>query len=143
MARRGKLVLPSRRNAVFFNRPPARHGARSVAGSTPRRVSAEPKTPSQAALARRRGAMIALAVAVGSPANLLLTAARAATPAQGGDETYRPAAAPRPFIGVVPAFLPEQPKASDSDLLKQGVDQFSKGRHGEALATLQQGKAGA
>src|SRR5258706_240204 len=43
MARRGKLVLPSRRNAVFFNRPPARHGARSVAGSTPRRVSAEQK----------------------------------------------------------------------------------------------------
>ena len=89
---------------MFFDRPLAQSGVR--------RVSAKPKTQSQSSQARRRGAMIALAVAVGSPASMWSTMARAATPAGGPqDETYRPAAAPRPFIGVVPAFLAEQPKA--------------------------------
>ncbi|MDB5319128.1 MAG: hypothetical protein JWN40_759, partial [Phycisphaerales bacterium] len=121
---------------MFFDRPLAQSGVR--------RVSAKPKTLSQSSQARRRGAMIALAVAVGSPASMWSTVARAASPAGGAaDETYRPAAAPRPFVGVLPAFLAEQPKASDADMLRQGVDQFSKGQYEESLATLQQVKPAA
>src|SRR5207248_7056371 len=91
---------------------------------------------------RQRAGMIALAVAVASPANLITAlstcAAEAPTAAGGKDESYRPAAAPRPFVGIIPALLAEQPKASDSDLLKQGIDQFGKGQYEESLATLQQ-----
>jgi type II secretory pathway component GspD/PulD (secretin) len=122
---------------VFFNRP--QDGARSVA----RRVSDQPKTPSETSQAQRRGAMIALAVAaVSTPVALWTTTAHAASPA-GGDDTFRPAAAPRPYVGVVPAFLADTPKASDADLLRQGMDQYSKGQYEESLATLQQIKADA
>jgi uncharacterized membrane protein YgcG len=94
--------------------------------------------------------MMALAAMVGTPANLLTPLAHAAEPAPSprpaapaADETFRPAAAPRPFVGVVPALLAEQPKAADSDLLRQAQDQYAKRQYEEALATLQQIKADA
>src|SRR4051812_35991715 len=84
-------------------------------------------------------AMLSLAVTVASPLNYgaLSLTARAQTPAPAAADS---ATNRRPFIGVVPAFLAEQPKAGDADLLRQGVDQYSRGQYEEALGTLQQVK---
>ena len=126
------------------NRPPARNGSAKPV------VSANAAPSTRSAQRRRRGAMMALAAMVGTPANLWTTLARAAepavsprpvAPAAAADETFRPAAAPRPLVGVVPALLAQQPKAGDSDLLRQAQDQYAKRQYEEALATLQQVKA--
>ena len=118
------------------NQPPARNGR-------------DPKGNATGSNRRRRGAMMALAVAVGTPANLMTAlAAHAAEPvaprpAAPGADAFRPEAAPRPYVGVVPAFLAEQPKAGDVELLRQGQEQFTKRQYEEALATLQQVKVDA
>jgi general secretion pathway protein D len=104
-----------------------------------RRVSDAPQSPADPSQANRRAAILALAVAAVAPASVWATSASAAAPAPA-DDTFRPAVAPRPFVGVVPAFLADQPKASDADLLRQGLDQYSKAQYEEALATLQQVK---
>ena len=72
----------------------------------------------------KRAAIIGLAAASATPLNLGVSVALADRP------VGRPA---QPASAVVPALLAEQPKLSDAELLKQGVDQYAKAQYEEAL----------
>src|SRR5262245_4855813 len=116
--------FPSRRSAVKFNRSLDRRGSDLTLDHEDGRV--------HRSKLRRRFAVLALATA--------------ATPLIAGESRGEspdvPKSAPRPnaVLASFPNLLAAQ-NASDAELLKQGVDQYSKGQYEEALTTLQQVKA--